>query len=108
MERFVDKVRPQVGETWRTDEVYMPIKDNHRYLFAMLDSETRYWLAKMVASHEGNDDVAPMFAKAKQVAGRSPRSSSLTGPPTSATPTTSSTRQRTTFTRSPSTSHIST
>ena len=38
----------------------------------MLDSETRYWLAKMVAEHKGNDDVAPMFEKAKEVAGKVP------------------------------------
>lgn len=38
----------------------------------MLDSETRFWLAKMVAEHKGNDDVAPMFNKAKQMAGKVP------------------------------------
>ena len=36
------------------------------------DSETRFWLAKMVAEHKGNDDVAPLFRKAKEVAGKVP------------------------------------
>ena len=72
METYLDKIRPQVGEAWRTDEVYMSIKGNRRYLFAMLDSETRYWIAKMVAEHKGNDDVAPMFKEAKRVAGKVP------------------------------------
>ncbi len=72
METFVDKIKPQVGEEWRTDELYLKIKGNKRYLFAMLDSETRFWIAKMVAEHKGNDDVAPMFKEAKKIAGKIP------------------------------------
>ena len=72
MERFADRITPQVGEKWRTDEIYLRIRGNPRYLFAMLDNDTRYWLAKMVAEHKGNDDVAPMFEKAKKLAGKVP------------------------------------
>ena len=72
MEAYMDKVRPQVGEAWRTDEVYTKIRGNRRYIFAMLDSETRYWIAKMVAEHKGTDDVAPMFKQAKKVTGKVP------------------------------------
>ncbi len=72
METFADKITPQVGEQWRTDELYLKIKGNRKYLFAMLDSETRFWIAKMVATHKGNDDVAPMFKQAKKVAGKVP------------------------------------
>ena len=52
--------------------VYLMIRGERRYLFAMLDSETRYWLAKMVAEHKGNDDVAPMFKEAKRLAKKVP------------------------------------
>ena len=72
MERFADKITPQVGEAWRTDELHLKIKGNKRYLFAMLDSETRFWIAKMVAEHKGTDDVRPMFRQAKKVAGKIP------------------------------------
>ncbi len=72
MDKFMDKIQPQVGEKWRTDEMYLKIKGERKYLFAMLDSETRFWLAKMVAEHKGNDDVAPMFKQAKQLAGKVP------------------------------------
>ncbi len=72
MEWFVDKITPNVGEKWRTDEIYLMIRGERRYLFAMLDSETRYWLAKMVAEHKGNDDVAPMFKGAKRLAKKVP------------------------------------
>ena len=72
MDKFMDTIQPQVGEKWRTDEMYLKIKGERKYLFAMLDSETRFWLAKMVAGHKGNDDVAPMFKQAKQLAGKVP------------------------------------
>ena len=72
MERFADSILPRLGEQWRTDEVYVSVKGNPRYIFAMLDTETRYWIAKMVAENKGNDDVAPMFKKAKNVAGKVP------------------------------------
>lgn len=72
MEKYLDKITPQVGEQWRTDEIYLKIKGERKYLFAMLDSETRFWLAKMVATHKGNDDVIPMFKQAKTIAGKVP------------------------------------
>jgi transposase-like protein len=73
MTRLADTITPHVGEQWRTDEIYMSIRGERKYLFAMLDTETRFWIAKMVAEHKGNDDVAPMFAKAKHIAGKVPR-----------------------------------
>ena len=38
----------------------------------MLDSETRYWIAKQVTEHKGTDDIRPMFKKAKKVTGKIP------------------------------------
>jgi transposase-like protein len=72
MEEYFDTKQPQVGEAWRTDEIHLKVKGRKRYLFAMLDGGTRYWIAKMIATHKGNDDVAPMFAKAEEVAGKVP------------------------------------
>ena len=72
MDRYLEKVTPQVGEAWRTDKLYLKIKDDRKYLCAMLDSETRFWLAQMVADHKGNDDVSPMFTDAKKRAGKVP------------------------------------
>ena len=68
----MDRIVPQVGEQWRTDEIYMMIKGNRRYLFAMMDAKKRFWLAQMVAEHKGNDDVGPLFEKAKEVGGKVP------------------------------------
>ena len=72
MERYLEQKTPQVGEEWRTDGVYMAIKGKRRYLFAILDSEKRYWLATLVAEHKGNDDVEPLFRAAKKHASKVP------------------------------------
>ena len=72
MDTFLYEITPHVGEDWRTDEVYLRIRGERKYLFAMLDAETRYWLARLVATHKGTDDVRPMFRKAKQAAGKVP------------------------------------
>ncbi|MBI1658959.1 MAG: DDE-type integrase/transposase/recombinase [Thaumarchaeota archaeon] len=50
----------------------MQIRGSRRYLFAMLDVDTRYWIAWQVAEHKGTDDVRPMFRKARDVAGKVP------------------------------------
>lgn len=65
MERYVDKIQPQVGNAWRTDELYLKIMGNQKYLFAMMDDETRYWIAQQVAEHKGTDDVRPLFRESK-------------------------------------------
>jgi len=72
MDRYLEKITPQVGESWRTDELYLKIRGDRKYLFAMLDSETRFWLAQMVSEHKGNDDVSPMFREAKKKAKKVP------------------------------------
>ena len=72
MGQYLDLVRPHLGEAWRTDELYLRIRGDRKYLFAMLDAKTSYWIAKQVATHKGTDDVCPVFRKAKEVAGKVP------------------------------------
>src|SRR3989442_8339839 len=49
MEKYVEKLVPSVGDTWRADEVHMKFKGDKKYLFALMDDETRYWIAQDVA-----------------------------------------------------------
>ncbi len=73
MEKYLDKIMPKVGDTWRTDELYLKIKGDMKYLFAMIDSETRFWIAQQVAQHKATSDVRPMFREAKERAGKKPK-----------------------------------
>jgi transposase-like protein len=40
MQRYVSQITPEVGETWRADELYVKVKGNMKYLFAMMDEDT--------------------------------------------------------------------
>ena len=73
MEGYLDKLKPQVGERWRTDELYLKVRGNLKYLFAMMDDDTRYWIAQQVSDNKGTSDVRPMFREAERIAGRRPK-----------------------------------
>ena len=72
MQNYVDKMQPQVGNAWRTDELFVKVRGNQKYLFALMDDETRYWIAQEVADHKGTSDVKPMFREAQRIAGKNP------------------------------------
>ena len=72
MEEYLAKITPQMGEVWRADELHMKIRGNMKYLYAVMDDETRFWIAQEVASTKFTTDVRPLFAKAKIAAGRLP------------------------------------
>ena len=42
MERCVSQIASDVDETWRADEVYVKFKGQMKYLFAMMDDDTRF------------------------------------------------------------------
>ena len=72
MDKYVDKIQPQVGNAWRTDELYVKVRGNQKYLFALMDDETRFWIAQQVATHKATSDVRPLFREGKRIAGKNP------------------------------------
>jgi len=73
MEKYLDKLTPQVSDVWRADELFLKVKGNMKYLYALMDDETRFWIAQEVASTKYTADVRPLFAEGKRVAGKRPR-----------------------------------
>lgn len=73
MEEFTDKLLPQVSDTWRADEIYVKVKGNMKYLFSMMDDESRYWLAEKVYGQKEGANASRLFIKARQVAGKEPK-----------------------------------
>lgn len=72
MEKYIDKLRPQVSDTWRADELWVKIKGDMKYLFAIMDDETRYWIAQEVAESKYTHDARKLFQMAKRVTGKKP------------------------------------
>jgi transposase-like protein len=73
MDKYLEQITPQVGDTWRTDEIYLKIKGNRKYLYAMMDDQTRLWIASQVSNSKYTEDVRPLFRKSTEVAGKKPK-----------------------------------
>ena len=61
-----------MSSTWRADEIYVKVKGDMKYLFALMDDETRYWIAQEVADSKDRHDAKNLFQEAKEIAGKSP------------------------------------
>jgi len=72
MEKYLDKITPNVSDTWRADELYVKIKGNMKYVFAMMDDETRFWIAQEVADTKDTHDARHLFEMARERAGKKP------------------------------------
>src|SRR3989338_9438704 len=66
MKLHLDKIIPQVGDTWRADEVYVKVKGDKRYMFALMDYETRFWIAQEVADSKFKHDARNLLRMGKE------------------------------------------
>jgi transposase-like protein len=73
MKEHLDKITPQVSDTWRADEVYTKVQGNMKYLFALCDDETRYWIAKEVSDRKEGHDATGLYREAKTIAKKIPK-----------------------------------
>lgn len=73
LEKYLENIKPQVGDAWRADEVFVKINGNLKYVFALLDDETRYLIAHEVADRKEGHDARSLFAKGKEVTGTKPK-----------------------------------
>jgi transposase-like protein len=72
MDKYIEKLTPQVSGTWRADELWLKVKGDKKYLFAIMDDETRYWIAQEVAGSKYKHDAQKLFQMAKKVTRRNP------------------------------------
>lgn len=49
MEGYLEKIKPQVSGVWRTDELYLKIRGDTKYLYALMDDQTRFLIAQQVS-----------------------------------------------------------
>ena len=72
MDLYIEHIKPSVSDAWRTDEIYLKVKGNKKWLFAVMDDETRFWIAQQVADHKGTSDIQPLFRDAKFITRKEP------------------------------------
>jgi transposase-like protein len=73
MNQYLEKIKPNVDDTWRADELYVKIKGDVKYLFALMDDETRFWIAQEVAESKQKHDARQLFQLGKRIAGKQPK-----------------------------------
>jgi transposase-like protein len=72
MKDYVEKIKPNVSDTWRADELYVKFKGDMKYVFALLDDETRFWIAQEVAETKLKHDVRNLFHMGERLMGKKP------------------------------------
>src|SRR5215212_3412186 len=81
MQGYLDKIAPNVSDTWRTDELYLKVKGNTKYLYALMDDDTRFWIAQQIADSKYIQDVQPLFRQGKEMASKNPETLISDGAP---------------------------
>jgi putative transposase len=72
MEQYLEQIKPQVSDAWRADELYVKVKGDMKYLFALMDDATRYWIAQEVADSKDKHDASNLFRMGKEITGKKP------------------------------------
>ena len=72
MQRYLDQIQPNLSSTWRADELWVKVKGNMKYLFAMMDDQTRFLIAQEVADSKDRHDARGLFHKSAEIAGKNP------------------------------------
>jgi transposase-like protein len=73
MEKYLKQIRPEVSNTWRADELFLKVHGNMKYLYALMDDQTRFWIAQEVADTKNTADLRPLFRAGKEIAGKEPK-----------------------------------
>ena len=66
MQSYIEKITPNVSDAWRADELYLKVKGNPKYLYALMDYQTRFWIAQQVADTKYTSNVRPLLENAKE------------------------------------------
>jgi putative transposase len=73
MKEYAEKIVPNVSNTWRADEIRFKVRGNMKYLFAVMDDETRFWIAQEVADTKHSHDCFNLFEQSKVLMGKQPK-----------------------------------
>ncbi len=63
---FFNGIKPNIGDAWRDDELWVNIREDMKYLFALMDDETRFWIAQEVVNSKFKHDARSLFKIGKE------------------------------------------
>jgi transposase-like protein len=68
MKRYVDKLVPEVGRVWQVDEQAVNVHGEWKWLWNLMDADTRFLLASQLTDKRKIKDARKVFRKAKEIA----------------------------------------
>ena len=74
MHSYVEKIKSRyywVTHGGRTN-CMLKVKGDMKYMYALMDDDTRFWIAQQVSGTKYTADIRPLFRKAKEITGRRP------------------------------------
>lgn len=81
MARYLERIKPNVSGAWRADELYLKVGGNPKYLYALMDDQTRFWIAQQVAETKYTSDIRPLLRNAIETAQKRPNTFITDGAP---------------------------
>jgi putative transposase len=72
MKGYLEKITPNVTDAWRADELYLKVRGNPKYLFALMDDQTRFWIAQQIADTKYTSSITPLLHDAKTLTNKRP------------------------------------
>ena len=68
MKEYVDQLVPQVSGIWHSDEMTLSIHGQMRWLWNIIDNESRFWLASQITEKREIVDARNVLSEAHQLA----------------------------------------
>ena len=62
-------------------ELLLKVRGDMKYLYALMDDQTRFWIAQEVADTKFTGDLRPLFQKGKEIAEKNPKTLITDGAP---------------------------
>jgi putative transposase len=72
MQKYLEQIKPNVGNAWRTDELFLKVNGDMKYLYALMDDDTRFWSAQQIADTKYTANINPLFKQGKELTGKRP------------------------------------
>lgn len=72
MKSYLEKITPNVEDAWRADELYIKVRGNPKYLYALMGDQIRFWIAQQVVDTKYTSDIRPLLRNALEIEQKRP------------------------------------
>jgi len=70
--KHTDAITPRVSNRWRTDELHAKFSGMPKWVYTMMDDETRFMIAQQISDKKYTENIRPIFRMSERQAGMIP------------------------------------